>query len=362
VSSASVDGEYLLSEVKRLARLLEKDLNAKLNEATTQAKYIQPLLEALGWQLSAERLVLEYPVKGTSVDLALLSKGKAVAFVEAKRLRENLSLKDKEADQALQYGYHAGINWCILTNGELYKVYDAFAKVDHEKKLIASFSVTKAAQDPDGELGKVRLLSYEAVTSGELGHYAKQVFAEDRVRELLQDPSPAVVAALAEGLQQYGVAERDVRAALQSVVGGAVAPPAKPTEPTASTEAEGPEQGPASYVPPLRLTGDRLSMQKQQRGSEQQVTRNVPVATLREVAQVVASYRSDGRLFSTAQIRRGVPSVTWKRVADGLGAMWLAGLLEYIKGDMPAFYRLREPLDADGIVKRVLACAEGSDK
>jgi len=224
VSSASVDGEYLLSEVKRLARLLEKDLNAKLNEATTQAKYIQPLLEALGWQLSAERLVLEYPVKGTSVDLALLSKGKAVAFVEAKRLRENLSLKDKEADQALQYGYHAGINWCILTNGELYKVYDAFAKVDHEKKLIASFSVTKAAQDPDGELGKVRLLSYEAVTSGELSRYAKQVFAEDRVRELLQDPSPAVVAALTEGLQQYGVAERDVRAALQSVVGGAVAP------------------------------------------------------------------------------------------------------------------------------------------
>lgn len=362
MSSASVDGEHLLSEVKRLARLLEKDLNAKLNEATTQAKYIQPLLEALGWQLSAERLVLEYPVKGTSVDLALLSKGKAVAFVEAKRLRENLSLKDKEADQALQYGYQAGINWCILTNGELYKVYDAFAKVDHEKKLIASFSVTKAAQDPDGELGKVRLLSYEAVTAGELGHYAKRIFAEARIRELLQDPSPAVVAALTEGLQQYGVAERDVRAALQSVVGGAVAPPAKPTEPTASIGAEGPGHGPASYVPPLQVSGNKLSMRKHRWESDECDVRKATVAHVQEAAVSVARFRSRNEDFSTADMVRELPTMSSGRVLDALGAMWLAGLLEHVKGNMPAFYRLREPLDADEIVKRVLACAEGSDK
>lgn len=226
--SSGFDEKRVLSEVQRLAALIEKDKSSKPNEHMTEVKFIIPLLGALGWSVEHDTLLLQYSVRSSVVDIALTANGRPVAFVEAKRLREDLSLKDTEAAQALQYGYESGTNWCVLTNGDRYEIYDAFAKVEHGKKLVVAFSISEVAKHPEQEMPKLRLLSYEAITGGELAAFAKRAFARARVKEALEKPSQALLSALVQELKQYELTERDVQEALGEVVG--VQPSAKAIE------------------------------------------------------------------------------------------------------------------------------------
>ncbi|MFO8080520.1 MAG: hypothetical protein R6V07_09455, partial [Armatimonadota bacterium] len=132
--------------------------------------------------------------------------------------REDLTLDDKEAEQALDYGYRSGTKWCILTNGEKYEIYDAFAQVDHPRKLVESFSIRETAREPERGLPKVLLLSSEAVSNEKLEEYGRRKFSYDRVFELLGEPPTGVMSAMCRELKDCGLTEEDVRIGLDQVL------------------------------------------------------------------------------------------------------------------------------------------------
>ena len=111
------------------------------NESRTRAALIDPLLRALGWDVSNPELVTpEYSVGKGWVDYALLGKtGKPVAIFEAKKLGVHLS--DEHRMQMLNYANFRGIDYAGLSNGDCWELYPVFKPGELKDKKILDISI-----------------------------------------------------------------------------------------------------------------------------------------------------------------------------------------------------------------------------
>ena len=112
----------LESEIARALKIMGhvRDRPEGLNEADTKAAFIDPILSALGWELrdpfSASQQY-RHKSQDNPVDYALFILRAPVLFVEAKALNRDLS-DYKWISQTLAYANAAGVEWCVLTNGD----------------------------------------------------------------------------------------------------------------------------------------------------------------------------------------------------------------------------------------------------
>ena len=119
-------------------------------ESRTRVTLIDPLLCALGWDVSDPAIVqIEPKGPGGWADYALLgSNAKTVViFVEAKRL----SVKDTPITQTVGYAVsenienNANVRYCASTNGDTWEVYDITAQKSVMKASIATDDAAKCA-------------------------------------------------------------------------------------------------------------------------------------------------------------------------------------------------------------------------
>ena len=110
------------------------------NETRTRAALIDPLLQALGWDVSDPAMVTpEYSVGASRADYALLTpNGNPSALVEAKKLDESLA---SHRMQMLNYANAAGIPHAGLTDGNHWEIYTVF---DQRRILDVSIASTPA--------------------------------------------------------------------------------------------------------------------------------------------------------------------------------------------------------------------------
>ena len=85
-----------------------------LDEKSTRAEVIDPVLERLGWDKFGEDFVIEYSVPGGAVDYALHVRNMPKVFIEAKNPREDLR---RHVDQLVTYCAKHGVPLAALTNG-----------------------------------------------------------------------------------------------------------------------------------------------------------------------------------------------------------------------------------------------------
>jgi hypothetical protein len=106
----------LIAKVKKSAVAYQSKLLR--NEAATRAVLIDPILKALGWDISNPDMVeFERFYRDTKVDYALYDQeGKVRIIVEAKALGGNLS-DLKILTSLVSYGFTYGIQELFLTNG-----------------------------------------------------------------------------------------------------------------------------------------------------------------------------------------------------------------------------------------------------
>ena len=110
------------------------------NEIRTRVALIDPLLQALGWDVADPGLVSpEYNVSGQRVDYALLgADGKPAATVEAKKLGESLV---SHRMQMLNYSNAAGIAYAGLTDGNQWELYEVFKQVTLEERRLLDLRI-----------------------------------------------------------------------------------------------------------------------------------------------------------------------------------------------------------------------------
>ena len=133
-------------------------------ETRTRMALVDPLLQALGWDVSDPAVVTpEFNVSGGSADYALLRPdGPPAATVEAKKLGEPLA---SHRMQMLNYANASGIYFAALTDGDHWELYDVFRRGTLEERRMLDVSI---ARDPVHEVALKLLLLWRAnLTSGE---------------------------------------------------------------------------------------------------------------------------------------------------------------------------------------------------
>lgn len=137
-----------ISKVRtRIAQIRER--HEAIGEQNTKAALINPVLTALGWALDElDEVSFEYRSKpqDNPVDYALFLYRTPRLFVEAKALGKDLNDR-KWISQVLGYATVVGVEWCVLTNGDEYRLYNAHAPVDVEEKLFRTIRISDPSQD-----------------------------------------------------------------------------------------------------------------------------------------------------------------------------------------------------------------------
>jgi predicted type IV restriction endonuclease len=145
------ENNRLREVIKDVVTKIRKFQDRNMGEQNTKATLIDPVLEALGWDVrDPDEVYREYKPtpKDSPVDYALTILRKPRLFVEAKGLGETLADR-KWIAQVLGYATVAGVEWCVLTDGDEYRFYNATAPLDAEEKLFYRVQLTA------GEIGDV---------------------------------------------------------------------------------------------------------------------------------------------------------------------------------------------------------------
>jgi hypothetical protein len=171
--------EVIASTIAKVRKYQDRGLG----EQNTKASLIEPVIEALGWDIrDPDEVHREF--KPTSrdcpVDYALKLLRKPRLFVEAKGLGEVLSDR-KWIAQVLGYAIVAGVEWCVLSDGNEYRFYNATAPVDAEEKLFCSIKLS------DGDVEKtLSLISRSNMEENLIDVLWNAHFVDRRVKLALQ--------------------------------------------------------------------------------------------------------------------------------------------------------------------------------
>ena len=179
----------LVAWIELLRARIRSPHNAALreNETRTRMALIDPLMHALGWDVSDPGAVTpEYKVGSGWADYALLRPdGKPAATVEAKKLGEALA---SHRMQMLTYANASGIDYAGLTDGNHWELYDVFKRGQLEERRMLKVSI---ANDPAHESAlKLLLLWRPNLESGQQPVPANKPILRDARRPT---PKPAVV-------------------------------------------------------------------------------------------------------------------------------------------------------------------------
>lgn len=175
--------------IEDLRMKLDKHRKNNLKEYPTRTIFVDPLLQALGWDVrDPDEVELEYPtIDGKSVDYAPKINRKPVLFIEVKPLNDPLT-DVKSITQVVGYASNAGVEWCILTNGVTYKVYRSTEKAKAPDKLL--FEISLDPKETEGVAiqqvaEQFARFSRDAMAKGLLDEIGEQIFTTGKVRKAL---------------------------------------------------------------------------------------------------------------------------------------------------------------------------------
>lgn len=114
--------------IPKLQKIMEQAKAKDINEADTVTIVTDVLNLVFGYD-RYEEITKEYAIKSTYCDLAVKVDGTVKFLIEVKAI--GITLAEKHYQQALDYGANEGIEWIILTNGLIWKIY----KVRFEKPI-----------------------------------------------------------------------------------------------------------------------------------------------------------------------------------------------------------------------------------
>ena len=185
--------ERLVAGIKQFQPILASAKSRDLNEADTVTVVKDMLAEVFGYDKYAE-LTSEFAIRGNYCDLATRIDGAVATLIELKAI--GIELKDSHVRQAVDYAANQGVEWVLLTNGMMWRVFRVhFSKpIDQELVVDVNFSLLNPKTERDIEA--LYLWCKEGWVRSVLGDYHTQKQALSRYflgALLLTDPVLDVV-------------------------------------------------------------------------------------------------------------------------------------------------------------------------
>lgn len=196
---AKKTSDRLISGLKRYQPIVRKLAERDISEADTVTVIKDMLTDIFGYDKYAE-LTSEQQIRGTFCDLAIRVEGKVHYLAEVKSAGTNLN--DNHLRQAVNYGAHHGIEWIILTNAIIWKVYRIKFGQPIDWEEVYCFDMGALSSRSQDDLAKLAMLCRESISTDALESFHKQAQILNRyvLAELLQ--SDAVVGSLRKELRR----------------------------------------------------------------------------------------------------------------------------------------------------------------
>jgi len=194
----------LLSVLKRFQPILTSARSRDVNESDTVVIVTDLLSELFGYDKYSE-VTSEFSIRGTYCDLAIKLQDKLEMLIEVKAI--GLDLKDAFVKQAVDYAANQGVDWVVLTNGDLWKVFRITFAKPIEQELVFEFRITELNGRKDDDLEILYLLTKEGMLKQGLNEYhaQKQVLSRysiaamvlsepilDSIRKVLRKITPEI--------------------------------------------------------------------------------------------------------------------------------------------------------------------------
>ena len=141
----------LVAGLKRYQPILSAAKARDVGEADTVTIIKDMLADVFGYDKYSD-VTSEHSIRGTYCDLAIKIDGQLETLIEVKAI--GLELKDPHVKQAIDYAANQGVDWVLLTNGMVWRVYRLiFAKpIDQELVLEIDFCALTPRTESDLEL------------------------------------------------------------------------------------------------------------------------------------------------------------------------------------------------------------------
>lgn len=146
--------------LKKYKPVLTRAEKQDFNESDTVTIITDMLADIFGYD-KYDEITSELAIKKTFCDLAIKHDDIVKLLIEVKSIGTNL--KDNHLKQATDYGANSGIEWVILTNGAIWKVYRIIFSKPIEHELVYEFNIHDIkASDPE-DLEYLFMLSKESI-------------------------------------------------------------------------------------------------------------------------------------------------------------------------------------------------------
>ena len=161
----------MVAGIKKFQPILIDAQKRDVNESDTVIIITDMLSEIFGYDKYSE-LTSEKNIRGSFCDLATKVENVIQTLIEVKAI--NQELKDGYVRQAVDYASNEGVDWVVLTNGVIWRVYKVtFTKpIDHE--LILEINFLAMSQHTPADLEQLFLLTKESWAKSALSDYYDQ--------------------------------------------------------------------------------------------------------------------------------------------------------------------------------------------
>ncbi len=151
--------ERITKGLKKFQPILLKAQSADVNESDTVTIITDMLCEIFGYD-KYENITSEFAIKKTYCDLAIKLQDSIPFLIECKAI--SLDLKEDYVRQATNYAADSGIEWVVLTNGVLWRVYHITFGKPVDKELVYEFNICDMNAKKQSDIELLYYLSIES--------------------------------------------------------------------------------------------------------------------------------------------------------------------------------------------------------
>lgn len=155
--------ERIVGGLKRLLPVVQQQKTRDVSEADTVTLVKDLLAEVFGYDKYAE-LTSEHAIRGTYCDLAVKLEDKLVQLIEVKSAGSVLD--DRHVKQAVDYASNQGVEWVLLTNASVWRLYQVIFAKPIDKRLLAEFDLNVIDSKNDDHLELLYLFTKEGFIKG----------------------------------------------------------------------------------------------------------------------------------------------------------------------------------------------------
>jgi len=163
--------ERLHGAVKRYQSVLASAKSRDVGESDTVTIVVDILTYIFGYEKYAE-ITSEFAIKGNRCDLAIKLDGELQLLIEVKAI--GLELKENFVKQAVDYAANQGVDWVVLTNGIVWRVYHVKFEKPISQEMLIEIDFASLNSKSEKDIESLFLLCKEGWTKSVLGDYHSQ--------------------------------------------------------------------------------------------------------------------------------------------------------------------------------------------